>query len=123
MSVSVSLCAQAPAPRLDEAVRADLSDKAVAAANAVNYVGAGTVEFILDNDTNRFYFMEMNTRLRVKLVPFALSNVIDVVPFRLQVEVIRKDSLATSHLLTSLSSGPAPCYRDDHRSGFGSMAA
>ena len=34
----------------------------MAAAKAVNYVGAGTVEFIFDNDTARFYFMEMNTR-------------------------------------------------------------
>lgn len=40
-------------------MRADLSAKAVAAARAVNYVGAGTVEFIFDNDTQKFYFMEM----------------------------------------------------------------
>lgn len=37
----------------------DLSEKATAAARAVNYVGAGTVEFIFDNDTQKFYFMEM----------------------------------------------------------------
>jgi len=36
-----------------------LSAKAVAAAKAVNYVGAGTIEFIFDNDTQEFYFMEM----------------------------------------------------------------
>jgi len=36
-----------------------LSEKAVAAARAVHYVGAGTVEFIFDNDTQRFFFMEM----------------------------------------------------------------
>ena len=53
---------KAPAPGLDESIRADLIDKAVAAAKAVNYVGAGTVEFIYDNDTSQFYFMEMNTR-------------------------------------------------------------
>jgi hypothetical protein len=40
-------------------LRADLSAKAVAAARAVNYVGAGTVEFIFDNDTQKFFFMEM----------------------------------------------------------------
>jgi 3-methylcrotonyl-CoA carboxylase alpha subunit len=40
-------------------LRADLSAKAVAAAKAVDYVGAGTVEFIFDNDTEKFYFMEM----------------------------------------------------------------
>ena len=50
---------QAPAPGLSSELRADLSAKAVAAAKAVNYVGAGTVEFIFDNDTEKFYFMEM----------------------------------------------------------------
>jgi len=50
---------QAPAPGLSVELRADLSAKAVAAARAVNYVGAGTVEFIFDNDTHDFYFMEM----------------------------------------------------------------
>jgi len=44
---------------LSPELRADLSAKAVAAAKAVNYVGAGTVEFIFDNDTEKFYFMEM----------------------------------------------------------------
>ena len=50
-------------------MRADLSAKAVAAAKAVNYVGAGTVEFIFDNDTEKFYFMEMYGRCL-----FALSR-------------------------------------------------
>ena len=50
---------EAPAPGLSPELRADLSRKAIDAAKAVNYVGAGTVEFIFDNDTNKFYFMEM----------------------------------------------------------------
>lgn len=50
---------EAPAPGLAPDLRADLSEKAVEAAKAVKYVGAGTVEFIFDNDTNKFYFMEM----------------------------------------------------------------
>ena len=50
---------EAPAPGLAPELRADLCAKAVAAAKAVNYVGAGTVEFILDRDDGRFYFMEM----------------------------------------------------------------
>ncbi|KAG6849016.1 hypothetical protein H0H93_011961, partial [Arthromyces matolae] len=57
---------EAPAPGLSPELRADLSSKAIAAAKAVNYVGAGTVEFIFDNDTEKFYFMEMNTRLQVE---------------------------------------------------------
>jgi 3-methylcrotonyl-CoA carboxylase alpha subunit len=50
---------EAPAPDLSSELRADLGAKAVAAAKAVNYVGAGTVEFIFDKDTDRFFFMEM----------------------------------------------------------------
>ncbi|KAL2258822.1 hypothetical protein VTK26DRAFT_7699 [Humicola hyalothermophila] len=57
---------ESPAPLLDDATRHDLWDKARTAALAVGYVGAGTVEFILDKDTGRFYFMEMNTRLQVE---------------------------------------------------------
>jgi 3-methylcrotonyl-CoA carboxylase alpha subunit len=53
---------ESPAPHLAEAVRQDLWQKARAAALAVKYEGAGTVEFIFDNDTGRFFFMEMNTR-------------------------------------------------------------
>jgi 3-methylcrotonyl-CoA carboxylase alpha subunit len=57
---------ESPAPNLDEAVRQDLWGKARSAALAVGYEGAGTVEFILDNDTGEFFFMEMNTRLQVE---------------------------------------------------------
>lgn len=57
---------ESPAPNLDEVVRQDLWEKARAAALAVNYEGAGTVEFIFDNKTGEFFFMEMNTRLQVE---------------------------------------------------------
>ncbi|KAF8846675.1 3-methylcrotonyl-CoA carboxylase-like protein subunit alpha [Acephala macrosclerotiorum] len=57
---------EAPAPNLAEDTRQDLWQKARAAALAVGYEGAGTVEFIFDNDTNEFFFMEMNTRLQVE---------------------------------------------------------
>lgn len=57
---------ESPAPHLAEDVRQDLWQKARAAALAVNYEGAGTVEFIFDNDSGSFFFMEMNTRLQVE---------------------------------------------------------
>lgn len=57
---------ESPAPHLDDAIRKDLWGKARAAALAVGYEGAGTVEFIFDNDTAEFFFMEMNTRLQVE---------------------------------------------------------
>ena len=50
---------EAPAPGLSPELREDLSKKAIDAAKAVNYVGAGTVEFIFDNESKEFFFMEM----------------------------------------------------------------
>lgn len=55
---------EAPAPNLDAAVRQGLLDSAVRAAQAVKYEGAGSVEFLVEHD--RFYFLEMNTRLQVE---------------------------------------------------------
>ncbi|KAI9783310.1 MAG: hypothetical protein M1816_001442 [Peltula sp. TS41687] len=57
---------ESPAPFLAPDVRQDIWSKARAAALAVGYEGAGTVEFIFDNDTGEFFFMEMNTRLQVE---------------------------------------------------------
>ncbi|KAJ5263485.1 hypothetical protein N7478_011090 [Penicillium angulare] len=57
---------ESPAPHLPDTTRKDLWAKARSAALAVGYEGAGTVEFIFDNDSGEFYFMEMNTRLQVE---------------------------------------------------------
>ena len=64
---------EGPCPGMTPALRAQMGEAAVAAAKAVNYVGAGTVEFIVEQpggyerpDQMKFYFMEMNTRLQVE---------------------------------------------------------
>ncbi|MGM0691459.1 MAG: urea carboxylase, partial [Pseudomonadota bacterium] len=57
---------ETPAPNLPEDVRQELQTAAEALGRGVNYQSAGTVEFILDDDTGRFYFLEVNTRLQVE---------------------------------------------------------
>lgn len=56
---------ETPSPFITSALRQEMGQKAVAAAKAINYSGAGTIEFLVDKDRN-FYFLEMNTRLQVE---------------------------------------------------------
>jgi len=59
------LIEEAPSPVVDQTLRQDIGDSAVKLAEAIGYVGAGTIEFLLDADGS-FYFMEMNTRIQVE---------------------------------------------------------
>ncbi|MBS44612.1 MAG: acetyl/propionyl-CoA carboxylase subunit alpha [Nocardioides sp.] len=76
---------EAPAPRLPEATRTALHDAARAAAAAIDYRGAGTVEFLYDADTDRFFFLEMNTRLQVEHPVTELVHGVDLVALQLAV--------------------------------------
>lgn len=57
---------EAPAPGISPEMREAMGEAAVQAAKAIDYHGAGTIEFIVDSETHEFYFMEMNTRLQVE---------------------------------------------------------
>ncbi len=72
------LIEEAPSPRLTSELRAAMGKAAIAAARAVNYVNAGTVEFLLDTDGN-FYFIEINARIQVEHPVTELTTGIDLV--------------------------------------------
>lgn len=76
------LVEEAPCPILTEETRTKMGDAAVRAAKAVNYSGAGTVEFLLDASGN-FYFMEMNTRIQVEHPVTEMITGIDLVKSQL----------------------------------------
>jgi 3-methylcrotonyl-CoA carboxylase alpha subunit len=108
---------EAPAPGMTASRRQAMGEAAVAAAKAVGYVGAGTVEFIAEPD-GRFYFMEMNTRLQVEHPVTEMITGQDLVQWQLQVANGEKLPLTQEQLAIHGHSIEVRVYAENPDRGF-----
>ncbi|CAL8267897.1 unnamed protein product [Arctogadus glacialis] len=108
---------EAPGPGISAEVRRKLGEAAVKAAKAVDYVGAGTVEFIMDAQHN-FYFMEMNTRLQVEHPVSEMITGTDLVEWQLRVAAGERLPLLQDDIVLSGHSFEARIYAEDPDNDF-----
>ncbi|XP_032081253.1 methylcrotonoyl-CoA carboxylase subunit alpha, mitochondrial [Thamnophis elegans] len=108
---------EAPGPGIKPEVRRKLGEAAVRAAKAVNYVGAGTVEFIMDSAHN-FYFMEMNTRLQVEHPVTEMITGTDLVEWQLKVAAGEKIPLTQEEIVLKGHAFEARIYAEDPNNNF-----
>ena len=108
---------EAPAPGMTPERRRQMGEAAVAAAKAVGYVGAGTVEFIANQDGS-FYFMEMNTRLQVEHPVTEMITGQDLVEWQLRIAAGQPLPLAQNQLQIRGHALEARIYAEDASKGF-----
>jgi propionyl-CoA carboxylase alpha chain len=108
---------EAPSSAVDQPLREAMGAAAVAAAKAIDYVGAGTVEFLLDVD-GRFYFLEMNTRLQVEHPVTELTTGLDLVRLQLMVAAGERLPDELANLQTSGHAIEVRLYAEDIEAGF-----
>lgn len=84
------LIEEAPSVAIDDALRAEMGRVAIAAAESVNYVNAGTIEFLFDSKDQKYYFLEMNTRLQVEHPVTEMVTGVDIVKEQIAVAAGRR---------------------------------
>ena len=94
---------RAPAPYLDEARRAKLATMRSRIARATDYVGAGTVEFLMDVDTGEFYFIEVNPRIQVEHTVTEEVTGIDIV--KAQIHILEGAAIGTPSIRRASAGG------------------
>ncbi|WP_306132277.1 ATP-binding protein [Roseivivax marinus] len=113
---------EAPAPGMTDEMRAAMGEAAVRAAEAIGYAGAGTVEFIVDASDglrpDRFYFMEMNTRLQVEHPVTELATGVDLVEWQLRVAAGEPLPARQDELSLNGHAFEARLYAEDVPAGF-----
>ena len=113
---------EAPAPGMSEAMRAAVTGAAVKAAKAIRYSGAGTIEFIADASDglrpDRFWFMEMNTRLQVEHPVTEMVTGLDLVEWQLRVAAGEKLPKTQNEISLSGHAFEARIYAEDASRGF-----
>ena len=83
------LIEESPSPAVDDKIREEMGKAAIAGAKAIDYVGVGTIEFLLDKDKN-FYFMEMNTRIQVEHPVTEMVTGVDLIKQQIRVHAGKK---------------------------------
>ncbi len=109
---------ETPSPLLTPELREQMGQAAVAAAKAVNYYNAGTIEFIFDPKTSQYYFLEMNTRLQVEHPITELTAGIDLVQWQIRVAAGEKFPFTQSDFHQHGHAIECRVYAEDPANGF-----